>query len=217
MGGALCNDARLVDEGDNRFHTLGDPTEGALVAAAAKLGYWKSSLDTSFPRAVELPFDSERKRMTTVHDLRNYDPEMLAGLDVSNCRYIAFTKGSVDGLIDLASQVWMNGRAEPIDEDFKVRIEAANQNLAKKGMRVLGVGFRLMNQIPEIIQTDLEQNLTFVGLFGMIDPPRNEVRDAVALTKTAGIRTVMITGDHPLTATEIARQLGSSIRHRMQM
>jgi P-type Ca2+ transporter type 2C len=208
VGGALCNDARLVDEGDNRFHTLGDPTEGALVASAAKLGYWKSALDSSFPRAAELPFDSERKRMTTVHDMREYDPEVLAGLDVSNCRYIAFTKGSVDGMLDLASSVWINGRAERIDEDFKVRIEAANQNLAKKGMRVLGVGFRLMNQIPEIIQTDLEQNLTFVGLFGMIDPPRNEVRDAVALTKTAGIRTVMITGDHPLTATEIARQLG---------
>ena len=208
VGGALCNDARLVDEGDNRFHTLGDPTEGALVAAAAKLGYWKSSLDSSFPRAAELPFDSERKRMTTVHDLRTYDSDVLAGLDVSNCRYLAFTKGSVDGMLDLARSVWINGRSEPIDEDFKVRIEAANQNLAKKGMRVLGVGFRPMNQIPEILQTDLEQNLTFVGLFGMIDPPRNEVRDAVAQTKTAGIRTVMITGDHPLTATEIARQLG---------
>ena len=208
VGGALCNDARLVDEGDNRFHTLGDPTEGALVTAAAKMGYWKSSLDASFPRAAELPFDSERKRMTTVHDLRQYEAGTLAGLDVSNYRYIAFTKGSVDGLLDLANQVWINGKAEPIDDGFKVRIEAANQNLAKKGMRVLGIALRPINQIPEIIQTDLEQNLTFVGLFGMIDPPRSEVRDAVAQTRTAGIRTVMITGDHPLTATEIARQLG---------
>ena len=208
VGGALCNDARLVDEGDDRFHTLGDPTEGALVAAAARMGYWKSSLDISFPRAVELPFDSERKRMTTVHHLREYDPEVLAGLDVSNCRYIAFTKGSVDGLLDLSSHAWIKGRSEPIDEGLKVRIEAANQNLAKKGMRVLGIGFRLINQIPEVIQTDLEQQLTFIGLFGMIDPPREEVREAVSQTKTAGIRTVMITGDHPLTATEIARQLG---------
>ena len=208
IGGALCNDARLVDEGDDRFHTLGDPTEGALVTSAAKMGYWKSALDTSFPRTAELPFDSERKRMTTVHHLGQYDPEVLAGLDVSNHRYIAFTKGSVDGLIDLSSHVWVNGKPEIMDDSYKVRIEAANQTLARKGMRVLGVAFRLMNQIPEIIQTDLEQNLTFVGLFGMIDPPRNEVRDAVQLTKSAGIRTVMITGDHPLTATEIARQLG---------
>jgi Ca2+-transporting ATPase len=208
IGGALCNDARLVDEGDDRFHTLGDPTEGALVTGAAKMGYWKSSLDASFPRAAELPFDSERKRMTTVHHLGQYDPEVLAGLDVSNYRYIAFTKGSVDGLLDLACHVWVNGKAEAMDDSYKVRIEAANQTLAKKGMRVLGVAFRLMNQIPEIIQTDLEQKITFVGLFGMIDPPRSEVRDAVALTKSAGIQTVMITGDHPLTATEIACQLG---------
>jgi P-type Ca2+ transporter type 2C len=208
VGAALCNDARLVDEGDDRYHTLGDPTEGALVTAAAKMGYWKSSLDSSFPRAAELPFDSERKRMTTVHDLRKYDPDMLAGLDVSHHRLIAFTKGSVDGLLDLANQVWVGGKAEPMDDSYKVRVEAANQTLAKKGMRVLGIAFRLINQIPDVIQTDLEQNLTFVGLFGMIDPPRSEVRDAVALTKSAGIRTVMITGDHPLTATEIARQLG---------
>ncbi|MBI5943162.1 MAG: cation-translocating P-type ATPase [Chloroflexi bacterium] len=208
IGGTLCNDSELIDIGDGNFHTIGDPTEGALVAAAAKMGYWKSTLDSSFPRAAELPFDSERKRMTTVHHLEKYDPSVLAGLEVGNHRYIAFTKGSVDGLLGLSNQVWVNGQAQKMDDSFKVRIEAANDRLAKKGMRVLGVAFRLINQIPEIIQTDLEQNLTFVGLFGMIDPPRSEVRDAVALTKSAGIRTVMITGDHPLTAVEIARQLG---------
>ncbi len=208
IGGALCNDARLIDEGDDRFHTLGDPTEGALVAAAAKMGYWKSSLDTSFPRAAELPFDSERKRMTTVHHLGQFDGTVLAGLEIGSHRYVAFTKGSVDGLLGIASHVWVNGQAQKMDDQFRVRIEAANDRLAKKGMRVLGVAFRLLDQIPEIIQTDLEQNLTFIGLFGMIDPPRTEVKDAVAVTKSAGIRTVMITGDHPLTAAEIARQLG---------
>jgi len=208
IGGALCNDARLVDEGDERYHTIGDPTEGAMVAAAAKMGYWKSSLDLSFPRAEELPFDSERKRMTTVHHLKEYDKDSFAGIDISKYGYIAFTKGSVDGLLDLSNQVWVNGKAEALDAGWRSRIEAANERLAKKGMRVLGVAFRLLNQIPDVIQTDLEQNLTFVGLFGMIDPPREEVRDAVAVTKTAGIRTVMITGDHPLTAQEIARQLG---------
>ncbi|NOT05618.1 MAG: cation-translocating P-type ATPase [Anaerolineales bacterium] len=208
IGGTLCNDAQLVDTGDGGFHTLGDPTEGALVATAAKMGFWKSTLDSSFPRAAELPFDSERKRMTTVHHLEQYDPTILAGLEIGNHRYIAFTKGSVDGLLGLSNQVWVNGQTQRMDDSFKVRVEAANERLAKKGMRVLGVAFRMMNHIPEIIQTDLEQNLTFIGLFGMIDPPREEVRDAVAITKAAGIRTVMITGDHPLTASEIARQLG---------
>ncbi|MBI3167161.1 MAG: cation-translocating P-type ATPase [Chloroflexi bacterium] len=208
IGGALCNDAKLVDEGDDRFHTMGDPTEGALVVAAAKMGYWKSSLDSSFPRSAELPFDSERKRMTTVHHLAQYDPTVLSGLEIGDTRYIAFTKGGIDGLLDITSHVWADGKSIQIDEEWKTRIEAANERLAKKGMRVLGVGFRLMNSIPEIIQTDLEQNITLVGLFGMIDPPRNEVRDAVAVARSAGIRPIMITGDHPLTAMEIARQLG---------
>jgi len=208
IGGTLCNDAQLINTGDGGFHTLGDPTEGSLVAAAAKMGFWKSTLDSSFPRAAELPFDSERKRMTTVHHLEQYDPTILAGLEIGDHRYIAFTKGSVDGLLGLSNQVWVNGQLQKMDDSFKVRVEAANERLAKKGMRVLGVAFRMMDQIPEVIQTDLEQNLTFIGLFGMIDPPREEVRDAVAITKSAGIRTVMITGDHPLTASEIARQLG---------
>jgi P-type Ca2+ transporter type 2C len=208
IGGALCNDAQLVDVGDDRFHTLGDPTEGALVVAAAKMGYWKSSLDTSFPRAAELPFDSERKRMTTVHHLGQYDPTVLSGLDIGDKRYLAFTKGGVDGLLDITSHVWVEGRLEKLDAAWRSRIEAANERLAKKGMRVLGVGFRMFNAIPEIIETDLEQNITLVGLFGMIDPPRSEVQEAVAICRAAGIRPVMITGDHPLTAIEIARQLG---------
>ncbi len=208
IGGALCNDAKLIDTGDDRFHTLGDPTEGAMVVAGAKMGYWKGTLDSSFPRAAELPFDSERKRMTTVHHLGQYDPTVLSGLEIGDKRYIAFTKGSIDGLLDVASHVWMEGKSLKLDAEWRSRIEAANDRLAKKGMRVLGVAFRLLNSIPEIIQTDLEQNLTIVGLFGMIDPPRNEVKDAVATCRAAGIRPVMITGDHPLTAIEIARQLG---------
>lgn len=208
IGGALCNDAKLVDEGDDRFHTMGDPTEGALVVAAAKMGYWKSSLDSSFPRAAELPFDSERKRMTTIHHLVRYDPTVLSGLEIGDTRYIAFTKGGIDGLLDITSHIWANGKSVAIDDEWKMRIEAANERLAKKGMRVLGVGFRLLNSVPDILQTELEQNITLVGLFGMIDPPRSEVKDAVAIAKTAGIRPIMITGDHPLTAMEIARQLG---------
>lgn len=148
--------------------------------------------------------------MTTVHHLGQYDPTVLSGLEIGDKRYIAFTKGSIDGLLDVASHVWMEGKSLKLDAGWRSRIEAANDRLAKKGMRVLGVAFRLMNSIPEVMQTDLEQNLTIVGLFGMIDPPRNEVKDAVATCRAAGIRPVMITGDHPLTAIEIARQLGIS-------
>jgi P-type Ca2+ transporter type 2C len=208
IGGSLCTDAKLIDTGDDNFHTIGDPTEGALVVAAAKMGYWKSSLDSSFPRATELPFDNERKRMTTVHHLGQYDPEVLSGLDVSDKRYIAFTKGDINGLLDITGHVWVAGQSYPFDADWRSKIEAVNERFTKKGMRVLGVGFRLLNAIPEIIQTDLEQNITLVGLFGMIDPPRDDVKEAIAISRAAGIRPVMITTDHPLTAIEIARQLG---------
>ena len=188
IGGALCNDAKLIDTGDDRYHTLGDPTEGALVVAAAKMGYWKSSLDSSFPRTVELPFDSERKRMTTVHHLERYDPTILAGLEVGHHRYIAFTKGGVDGLLDVTTHIWVDGKSQPLDAEWRTRIEASNERLAKKGMRVLGVAFRLLDAIPEVIQTDLEQQLTLVGLFGMIDPPRAELKAAVATCRPAGTR-----------------------------
>ena len=210
VGGALCNDARLVGEGDHPHRTIGDPTEGALVAAAARLGYWKPSLETSLPRIAEVPFDSDRKRMTTVHEVKESGSENLGGLSVAGSLYIAFTKGSADGLLSQSSHIWVDGQAMPMDDHWRSRIESANERLARKGMRVLGIAFRLLPRIPDSFSTEIENDLTFIGLFGMIDPPRPEVRDAVALTRTAGIRTVMITGDHPLTAAEIARQLGIS-------
>ena len=145
--------------------------------------------------------------MNSVYHLAKYDANELSGLENGDTRYIAFTKGSVDGLLDITSHVWAEGRSIPLDAEWRSRIEAANERLARKGMRVLGVGFRLMNSIPEVIQTDLEQNITLLGLFGMIDPPRSEVQEAVAIAKAAGIRPIMITGDHPLTAIEIARQV----------
>lgn len=207
-GGALCNDARLIDEGDDRYHTLGDPTEGALVVSAAKMGYRKSSLEVSFPRVAEFAFDSDRKRMTTVHTLGQADPAILSVPASVDDRFIAFTKGSVDGLLKVSSHVWIDETRQKMDASLRQRIEAANDRLAKKGMRVLGLAYRLLTSIPAEMETELEKELTFVGLFGMIDPPRKEVKAAVVETKTAGIRTVMITGDHPLTAVEIARQLG---------
>lgn len=208
LSGALCNDARLVEENSGRYHTIGDPTEGALVAAAARLGYWKSALDASFPRAAELPFDSDRKRMTTLHPIGDGEMEALTGMCVKGQCAVAFTKGSVDGLLSKSDYVWVENQVQPIDDRWRERIEATNARLASKGMRVLGAAFRLFGQMPGKVDLSLENELVFIGLFGMIDPPRAEVRNAVAITHRAGIRTVMITGDHPLTAVEIARQLG---------
>ena len=212
IGGALCNDARLVEQNEDQYHTLGDPTEGAMVVASAKLGHWKDDLDQSLVRVAEVPFDSDRKRMTTVHKVEQAG---LAGMQLEilamqpfSAPFIAFTKGSVDGLLSISTHVWTNEHAEPLDDAWRRRIEATNEKLAGKGMRVLGVACRKLETIPP--SAEIEQNLTFVGLFGMIDPPRAEVKGAVALTRSAGIRTVMITGDHPLTAVEIARQLGIS-------
>jgi len=208
IGGALCNDATLLPLDNDEYQTLGDPTEGALLVAAARLGYWKDTLDSSFERVAEVPFDSERKRMTTVHSLGGHNPELLVGLPVNGSKFIAFTKGSVDGLLDISARVWVRGEFIDLDDDWRARIQKANDEMAARGMRVLGVALRLLDDLPATVDETLESSLTLVGLFGMIDPPRPEVRHAVATCKMAGIRPVMITGDHPLTALEIARQLG---------
>jgi Ca2+-transporting ATPase len=208
IGGALCNDASILHLSQDEFRTLGDPTEGALLFAAARLDYWKDSLDKSFPRIAEVPFDSQRKRMSTLHSLSSHDPELLVGLSLNGAKYIAFTKGSVDGLLEISSRVWVGGEYQDMDDSWRARIQKANDEIAAKGMRVLGIALRLFDAEPSAFDETLESSLTFVGLFGMIDPPRPEVRQAVANCRAAGIRPVMITGDHPLTALEIARQLG---------
>jgi Ca2+-transporting ATPase len=208
LGGALCNDAQLVPgPTEGRFHSLGDPTEGALVVAAARLGLWKGELEKMLPRVHEFPFDSERKRMTTVHQGlgKQLPAPARGGLDGSP--YVAFTKGSVDGLLDISDRVWVNDRAEPLTTEWQERIRVANEKMAKNGMRVLGVSFQPRRSADDPGEP-LERNLIFVGLFGLIDPPRSEVKDAVRTCKSAGIRPVMITGDHPLTALHIARELG---------
>ncbi len=212
IGGALCNDARLqVEEGSGgqKYHAIGDPTEGALVVAAAKFGLIKTDLDEHKPRVGEVPFDSDRKRMTTLHALERSKQSAIRDLlDVvaPQAAYISFTKGSVDGLLDISTHVWENGVRHLLTTDYRIRIEAANRSLAENGMRVLGVAFKTHDQ-PESGPA-LENGLTIVGFVGIIDPPRPEVKEAVAQAKSAGIRPVMITGDHPLTALHIARELG---------
>ncbi len=206
---ALCNDAlleRIQNNGDY-FRTLGDPTEGALVVAAAQLGMLKPDLDIRWPRVAEVPFTSERKRMTTIHRVDVLPNQTDAPW--WDAPYVAFGKGSVDGLLEIATQVWAGDMPVPLTDELRHRILAANDTLAEDGRRVLGVVFRPLFDLPEIVNdAGVEHDMTFIGLVGMIDPPRPEVKDAVQTSRTAGIRPIMITGDHPLTAQSIARELG---------
>ncbi len=206
-GGALCNDALLenLKEDNERFTAVGDPTEGALVVAAARAGMWKRDLESHLPRVDELPFDSERKRMTTLHQVRAGGiPEGLRPI-LGQSALVAFTKGAVDGLIDISDKVMANGTLHEMDEGWRERIRSANNRMAAGGMRVLGLALRAYAEKPAKIS---EQGLTLIGLIGMIDPARPEVQAAVRTAKEAGIRPIMITGDHPLTALAIARELG---------
>jgi Ca2+-transporting ATPase len=203
---ALSNDAVLEATADGGYQAVGDPTEGALVVAAAELGLVKSELDTRWPRIAEVPFTSERKRMTTVHRV-GVAPEET---DAPWCYgpLVAFAKGAVDSLLEISDRVWTGDEDVQLTEEMKARIVAANDQLAGQGQRVLGVAFRPLDEQPdEADEAALEREMTFIGLVAMIDPPRPEVREAVATAKAAGIRPVMITGDHPLTAMQIAWEL----------
>ncbi len=211
--GALANDAQLIVDDQGKWRAVGDPTEGALVLAAAQLGLPKDDLERWLPRVLELPFDSERKRMTTVHELNIENAALamnsvFARLPLPQSRFVAFTKGSVDGLLEIAAQVWVNGSAQPITPEWRQHIEASNTRLAQEGLRVLAVAFRWLDRRPLQADESLERDLTLIGLFGMIDPPRPEAQEAVAKCKMAGIRPLMITGDHPLTALAIAKKVG---------
>ncbi len=214
-GGAMANDATLErdESGSREFVAVGDPTEGALVVAAARFGLWKAYLDHTMARVGEAPFTSERKRMTTIHQIPSLqqadEPAVSFLRSLIVTPYVAFTKGSVDAMIPVCNRVWNNGAIEPMTEEWAGRIQAANDRLAQDGMRVLGVAMRPLDGLPaHPSEENLEQELVFVGMTGMIDPPREEARQAVAECRTAGIRPVMITGDHPLTALNIARRLG---------
>jgi P-type Ca2+ transporter type 2C len=214
-GGALCNDSLLEDHEGDDFRAVGDPTEGALVVAAAREGLKKPEIEVALPRVGEIPFDSGRKRMTTIHEVVSGSSletlevlESVLNVVQGSASYIAFTKGAVDSLLEISSDVWSgDGQAEPLTEEWRERISAANEQLAGEGIRVLGVSLRRLRTVDGIGQ-ELEHDLTFLGMVGMIDPPRCEAKDAVETCKRAGIRPVMITGDHPLTARHIATELG---------
>ncbi len=212
-GGALCNDVGTTEDGS----LLGDPTETALVAVLRRYGLDKGQLEKVTPRVGELPFDSERKRMTTVHALpadpaevpqplrEIFDVDRLAALGGR----VVFTKGALDGLVGRCDTVDVGGTAVPFDGDQRDRALAAGEQLAGEGLRVLGVAMRVWPDPTDVPEgAALESGLTLLGLQGMIDPARPEVREAVATCREAGVRTVMITGDHPLTAVAVARDLG---------
>jgi Ca2+-transporting ATPase len=211
-GGALCNDASVAAGGS----LLGDPTETALVAVAGRYGLDKRDLERALPRVFELPFDSERKRMTTVHALpadAEQVPEPLhAAFDVGSQLglpdRLAFTKGAVDGLLSRCDTVSVDGEVVPLDDDGRRLARAAADGLAAEGVRVLGVAMRRWPSAEAVPRDErLEAGLTLVGFEGMIDPARPEVREAVATCRQAGVRVVMITGDHELTAAAIGRDL----------
>ncbi|MBZ0309634.1 MAG: HAD-IC family P-type ATPase, partial [Anaerolineae bacterium] len=216
--GTLCNDALLIfkDDVSTEAFAQGDPTEGAIVIAAAHFNLVKPELEQLFPRIGEVPFSSERRRMTTIHRLNSAasvssSPAQLLKQQFESAEYayVVFTKGAVDSLLEECTHVWVNGQMQPLDSEHISRIEKGNDELAREGLRVLGVAFRPLRRLPvDENWEEAEKETVFVGLIGMIDPPRPEVRNAVKVSRTAGIRPIMITGDHPLTAQAIARDLG---------
>jgi Ca2+-transporting ATPase len=209
-GASLCNDAQLAaGDGDQG---IGDPTETALLVAAARLGLRKPTLDAALPRAAELPFDSDRKRMTTIHRLDGGElPQVLQPLArlADGAALAAFTKGAADGMVGSCDRIWTAGGLEALSPAWREKIAAATERMAADGMRVLGVALRYWPSLPTADESSaIERDLIFLGLVAMIDPPRAEAKAAVATCKAAGIRPIMITGDHPVTARYIAAELG---------
>lgn len=186
----FCNDTKI---GTNK-QLLGDPTETALVDMGFNLNFDPSRFDR-IPRIGEIPFDSERKLMTTVNKIGD--------------KYFVYTKGGIDELLERCNRYIENGQVKLDRDDFEDEVRNVNNQMAKKALRVLGMAYKELDHKPSDEEIkNIEKDLIFVGMCGMIDPPRLEVKEAVAKCKTAGIRTVMITGDHKITAIAIAKELG---------
>jgi P-type Ca2+ transporter type 2C len=187
-GAALASDARLVAQ-DDHWEIKGDPTEGALVVAAAKAGLHRVDLETQFPRVNEIPFTSETKRMTTLHATADGP--------------VAYTKGAAEIILDSCTRLLTEDGAQPLDGAARDGILEQARQMAGTALRVLGIATK-----PDASIEDAEHAMTFLGLVGMIDPPRSEAKAAVQACELAGIKVAMITGDHPLTAQAVARELG---------
>ncbi|MDT8391174.1 MAG: cation-translocating P-type ATPase [Lentisphaeria bacterium] len=208
---ALCNDAVLTASPTDPFATLGDPTEGALVVAAARAGLPKDGLSADCPRLAEAPFDSDRKRMSTVHrlpeDTSSVIAACLAPVVQSDTGAVLFAKGASGSILDTCARRLDGGTVKPFtDTDRQVEMGKGDA-LAGDGIRVLAVACKPLQAVPADVAAE-ENEFIYLGLVGMIDPLRPEVRDAAQTCLKAGIRVVMITGDHPLMASYIGRQLG---------
>ena len=185
----LCNDTKVAS--DNTL--TGDPTETALVDMGFELDF-RPAIYEEYPRVEEIPFDSDRKLMTTVHKIEN--------------KYIVYTKGGIDELLSRCNSYILDGKVENNLEEYKETIDRNNETMAQEALRVLAMAYKEIDHIPTKEEMkNIENELIFVGMVGMIDPPREEAKKAVEKCKTAGIKTVMITGDHKITAIAIARKL----------
>jgi P-type Ca2+ transporter type 2C len=208
---ALSNDARVDASGK----VIGDPTETALLSAAGGLGFKKAELERSCPRVAELPFDSDRKLMTTFHEittdvLGSLSPPVPASprLPVvpARPRFLSFTKGAVEVLLDQSTAVLTTDGIKPLNRD---EVTKESERIAADGLRVMAIAMRTWDSLPlDRSSENVETGLILLGLTGMMDPPREEAKQAVAECRSAGITAVMITGDHPLTARTIARRVG---------
>ncbi len=192
--GALCNNAKLEKNGN--WHVIGDPTEGALIVAAEKAGIKQEEIAKEFPRIGELPFESERKIMSTIH-------KTPLG------KKVAYVKGAPEVILNLSSSIYSDGNVRELSVDEKEEILKINQEMAGNALRVLAMAYKeLPDEEQEYTPENVEKNLIFVGFEAMLDPPREEAISAVQKTKKAGIKVVMITGDNEFTARAIAKELG---------
>ena len=191
---ALCNDASL-SYSNGRYVVSGDTTEGALLVAATKAGLDIEALRREYPRIGEVPFTSERKRMTTIHR-------------TPGGRLHAYMKGAPEVVLERCDYIWDKEGPRPMTEEDEARILEINEEMASRALRNLAVAYKELEKGVELDEAVEEEGFVFLGLLGMIDPPREEVKEALRLCESAGIRTIMITGDHKLTAVAVAKELG---------
>ena len=192
----LCTDAHLKIDADGEHQTTGDPTETAIIDIALDLQINKNDLERKYPRVAEIPFDSDRKRMATINMIGN------GKLQVN-------VKGGLDEVLNVTTHILKHGNVQPItNEDISI-VRKENERMAKSALRVLSVAYKEVENVPaELSAETVENSLIFVGLIGMIDPARPEVIEAINKCETAGIKPVMITGDHKVTAVAIAQEIG---------